>query len=137
LHEVSRVDPVGGERSSKGAELEPSVGAGGFGGSERWPEVSIFSFNCAIASLQCIGPLQGSPLADLQKFSEAHDAMNRHSTRVQRGSCDSQGIESLNIHDVETAPPAHEDSGETFRANYWPNNERVGLGMRDPARMAA
>jgi hypothetical protein len=34
------------------------------------------------------------------------DAVDRHDARVQHGACVPQGIKSLDVHDVETAPPS-------------------------------
>jgi hypothetical protein len=34
-----------------------------------------------------------------------------------RGACDSQGIESFSVHDVEGAPSVHEDPREAFCAD--------------------
>jgi hypothetical protein len=65
------------------------------------------------------------------------DAMDWRRTRVKHETCDSQGIESLNVHDVETASPVHEDFRETFRANDWPDYERASPKMWDLGRMVA
>jgi hypothetical protein len=56
---------------------------------------------------------------------------------VQRGACDPQGIKSLYVHDVEIAPPVHEDFGQTLRANDCFNDKGVGSKMRDLARVIA
>lgn len=63
------------------------------------------------------------------------DAMDQRCTRAQHGACDSQGIKSLSVHDVVIPSSVHEDFGETFRADDWPDDERVGSRIRDLVRM--
>ena len=46
-------------------------------------------------------------------------------------------IEDLDIHDVEAAAPIHKHPGETFGANNWLHDERVGPRTWDLVRMAA
>jgi hypothetical protein len=58
------------------------------------------------------------------------DAMDWCSARVQSGACDSQGIKSLNIHDAESAPSVHEDSGERFGPTISPDDKGQVLGFR-------
>jgi hypothetical protein len=45
------------------------------------------------------------------------DVVDRCDAEVRRRACNPQGIKSLDVHDVEDAPPVDDDFGETVRAD--------------------
>jgi hypothetical protein len=63
--------------------------------------------------------------------------MDWHGAGVQRGVRDLEGIKSLYVHDVETAPFIHEDFGEMLRADNCFDGKGVGSRMWYPARVIA
>lgn len=63
--------------------------------------------------------------------------MDRCNTGVQCRARDPQGIESFYVHDVEIAPPIHEDIGQTLRGDDCFDDKGVGSWMRDLVRVIA
>ena len=81
---------------------------------------------------------EGDGQIDLPKWHgllSRHDAVERRSGRSDARSVDVHGIKRLGIHEVKVTASIHQHLGETLRADYRVDHERVSSWLWDTFRV--